>query len=389
VKEQLDAEYQVLEAIEEAFEQLTLEKPIQVLVKDGLMRSRDWKTKEIVARVLGVIGDRRFIKDLVKALKVKDARVRTSILLTLGEMRAEEVSRDVVKMLDDKDWMVRSAAIEALRKIRDPKTFEALLAQMEKEEGLLAEDCAEALGSLTGEDFGRSVEAWRKWWAEHGEAAIAGGAGDAKPPEPEKPDSSEDGRYYHKLRIKSRRTIFIIDVSESMSYSNEEFQKKPEPGETSRLDLAKRELRQVIQDYDPKGTFGLIAFHTVVKVWRPRIVPATPVMKGDAREWVEDRRATGTTNIYAALETAFRMAGMGITDKYYAPAADTIYLLSDGAPTNRDLSDDDTERILRAVREWNRIGRMRIHTIGLKGHDREFMRRLAQENGGTYISRED
>ena len=63
-------------------------------------------------------------------------------------------------------------------------------------------------------------------------------------------------------------------------------------------------------------------------------------------------------------------------------------LLSDGAPTNQDLSDDDPERILRAVREWNRLGRMKIHTIGLKGHDVRFMRRLAKDNGGIYISRE-
>ncbi len=79
---------------------------------------------------------------------------------------------------------------------------------------------------------------------------------------------------------------------------------------------------------------------------------------------------------------------MGIVDKYYPPAADTIFLLSDGAPTNRDLSEDDSERIFRAVRQWNRLGRMKIHTIGLKGHSQPFMERLARENGGTYVGRD-
>ena len=76
---------------------------------------------------------------------------------------------------------------------------------------------------------------------------------------------------------------------------------------------------------------------------------------------------------------------MGVIDKYYPPAADTIYLLSDGAPTNQDLSDDDPDRILRAVREWNRLGRMKIHTIGLKGHSVEFMSRLAREANPLHL----
>ena len=79
---------------------------------------------------------------------------------------------------------------------------------------------------------------------------------------------------------------------------------------------------------------------------------------------------------------------MGLTDKYYPPVADTIFLLSDGAPTNEDLTDDKPERILRAVRQWNSLKRMKIHTIGLKGHSASFMSALARENGGTYRSRD-
>ena len=79
---------------------------------------------------------------------------------------------------------------------------------------------------------------------------------------------------------------------------------------------------------------------------------------------------------------------MGVSDKNYEPAADTIFLLSDGAPTNFDLTDDDPERIFRAVKEWNALGRVKIHTIGLMGHKASFMERLAEENGGTYTTRD-
>ena len=41
--------------------------------------------------------------------------------------------------------------------------------------------------------------------------------------------------------------------------------------------------------------------------------------------------------------------------------------------------------IIKAVREWNRLGRVKIHTIGLRGHNAYFMSTLAEENAGTYV----
>jgi len=385
VKVKIDGELQVFEAIENGFAKLTDEKAIAYLARDVLPRHRYWKCRAVVARVLGRIGDRAYIEFLAKALGDKDPRVRTSILLALGKMRAEEALEQIMKALGDKDWTVRSAAVEALGRLRDPRSFEALLARMQKEDGRLAEDCAEALKRITGQDFGQSVRAWEAWWAENKEKAIAGHWPEPPPP-PE--EEKEDDRYYHGIPVKSDRTIFIIDVSESMAYSAKQFKTKPKEGELSRLDVAKQELLRAVKIYDRKGTFGLISFHTVIQVWRPRLVPAKKTMKEDAVEWAGELTPTGTTNIYGALEAAFRMSGMGMSDKYYQPAADTIFILSDGAPTNQDLTNDDPDRILRAVRGWNSLGRMRIHTIGLLGHSEEFMSKLAEQNGGTYISRE-
>jgi Mg-chelatase subunit ChlD len=386
LKEQLDMEYRILEKIETSLASLTNAKAILWMAKTVLLRDRFWKCRCIAAHALGEIGDRAHLKALEKALGDRDPRVRAGVLVSLGRIRAEEAVQVIVKSMSDKDWMVRSAAIEALSKIRDPGSFEAILARMQKEDGLLKELCAEALENITNQKFGQDVEIWKRWWAENAEKVRAGNR--PEPKKPPKPRNPEDGRYYHEIPVKTKRSIFILDVSQSMSYSTEHYTEKPKPGDPSRLDLAKEELIKVIKAYDKKVTFGLIAFHTVVKIWRPRIVRSNPQMKDDAIEWIEDLRPTGTTNIYGALEAAFQMAGMGMGDKYYAPAADTIFLLSDGAPTNQDLSEDDSERILRAVRKWNSLKRMKIHTIGLKGHSVDFMSRLAAENGGEYISRE-
>jgi hypothetical protein len=387
VKKKLDDEYKVIQAIEtDASRSSKTRRP-----------SSTWPRRRCSARGTGkpvrwspgCWPHRRAERHPAarQGLRDKDARVKTAALLSLGALRAEEEVKAILKVLEDKDWMVRSAAIEALGKIRDSRAIEPLLERLEAEEGILRDDTAKALERITGQELGDAIQAWKAWWAKNRTRVLAGERPESEPEKPPPPNSAEKDRY-HELVIKSKRTIFIIDVSESMSYSTEEYQEKPKRGEISRLQLAQRELARTLRKYGENGTFAVIAFHTLVKAWRPGMVKATRVMKEDSAEWVEALVPTGTTNIYAALELAFQMAGMGVYDKYYPPAADTIYLLSDGAPTNEDLSADDFERILRAVREWNRLGRMKIHTIGLKGHSVEFMSRLAKENGGTYVSKE-
>jgi hypothetical protein len=62
-----------------------------------------------------------------------------------------------------------------------------------------------------------------------------------------------------------------------------------------------------------------------------------------------------------------------------------IYLVSDGAPTNSKGQAEDPQRTLQAVRQWNAMKRIAIHTIGIgKEHSESFMRTLAEENGGDY-----
>ena len=85
------------------------------------------------------------------------------------------------------------------------------------------------------------------------------------------------------------------------------------------------------------------------------------------------------------------MAGMGAYDKAYpGVAVDTIILLSDGAPTDNavpESKDMDPKEILAHVREWNPQKRIVIHCVGIDNvvQGIEFMKKLAAENGGTYV----
>ena len=96
------------------------------------------------------------------------------------------------------------------------------------------------------------------------------------------------------------------------------------------------------------------------------------------------KKSNVSSEFYGALDKAVGFAGRGLKDKHYALGFDTVYVLSDGAPSWGDVTDKD--EIRRLVRETNRLKRLTIHcvTFGDK-NDTDFLRLLAEENGGRHI----
>ena len=98
--------------------------------------------------------------------------------------------------------------------------------------------------------------------------------------------------------------------------------------------------------------------------------------RSKALAFVDQARAQGQTYMLKALETAFE------NDE-----VDTIYLLSDGAPTPPEKA--GMKVILERMRKLNRIRSVKINTIGfdLKDKEKEFLRTLADEHFGVFIER--
>ena len=69
------------------------------------------------------------------------------------------------------------------------------------------------------------------------------------------------------------------------------------------------------------------------------------------------------------------------------PKVNTIYFLSDGAPTMGTYT--DTKTILEKVAEKNQARKVKIHTIGfhLKPAEEELMRQLAEQNYGQFVKK--
>jgi hypothetical protein len=145
-----------------------------------------------------------------------------------------------------------------------------------------------------------------------------------------------------------------------------------------------------------------------VRPWKKDPQVRSSKTAADALLWVEKQPVDGGTNIGDALETAFRMMGAGLQkDRNEAPAYDTVFFMTGGRPTVGKVT--DTRQILGSVRRWNDGRRVRIHVVGMGGHEKktdrggmggapqgrkdpkeddldvDFLKALAEQNGGQCV----
>jgi len=311
-----------------------------------------------------------------KAMRDKDPTVRLVALEALAERKAIESMPVAVKALKETGWPHRQAAARLLQAIGDVNAIVPLLNAMAVDEGRMLEVYAEALRTLTKTEIGPFPDAWKAWYDEHRDELAARGAVGGSVRRARRKAAAAIN--YYGIETISRRIVFLIDVSGSM---NEPINDKPTDvtGEEEevykglKIAIAKKMLKQAIRNLPEESFFNIVIFNHEVKTF------AT---------------ASGATFTYGALEKVFQMAGRGVTDKAYDPGVDTIFVLSDGAPTDSDASTAepmDPEKVLSATREWNQLKRVVIHTIAIdprvgrggKGLIK-FMKKLAHENKGTY-----
>ena len=93
-------------------------------------------------------------------------------------------------------------------------------------------------------------------------------------------------------------------------------------------------------------------------------------------EFVKQLNPRGMTNVFDTLASALE-----------DPEVNTIYFLSDGAPTMGKIT--EPQGILDRIREINAERKVKIHTIGfhLDPGAASLMRRLAEENHGDFVEK--
>ncbi len=301
----------------------------------------------------------------------------------------------VAKNLAHRRWQVRVAAAQCLARIGDHEIVQPLLDRLDAEGGRVREEMLLALRTLSGEDFGGDAARWKKWWElERPHAEERGGLAITGPREgPEEPSRyAEDEPVYYGERVFSQRVVFVLDTSRS---TNRNF--RPDKGTRKRLlgdygnetvtiaDITRSELARGIERLDPRARFNVILFDSVVAPWQRGLQSATAGNKRSAAAFARSRSPNGETNFHGALLAALEVdAKRPWSSPELRNTADTVNFLTDGSPTTGDVT--EPEQVARWFGELNRYSRtqLNVFVFGTLGVNESFLRRLAEEGGGTF-----
>lgn len=312
---------------------------------------------------------------------LEDVRVRKIALAARAERHDDGVIAQATALLEAPSWVLRAAAIEAMRVVHDPAAIEPLIAFLARKDlGRLREDARAALGSLTGESHGPFAQPWDTWW----KAAKAEFEMPRRPAPVAPPGGADATASFYGISTFSTHVLFVVDVSSSMA----DVHGALKTGER-KIDVARRELDAALGSLDDGSTFGVFLFNGDVTVLPGGVVKSDAASRAKSKAFVASVEPEGPTNVMAALDEAFALAGASVDPgNPSAPSAlpiDTIFFLTDGRPSvGRTI---DPEVILGAVARMRREIPVVVHAIGIGDHDPQLLRRLAESTGGRYVKR--
>lgn len=384
---------------------------VQVLVQSGVGNRR----AEVRAQSIRTLGEGRptsydWIAPTLAALQDGTPSVRAAAVAALGRARAERALDAIVDLAADPServrkevpealarlageraipllrslgrddrWRVRLGVVRALADLKSPKSVAELVDQFARERGRVREDCLVNLQRLTGRTFGLDVDAWRRFVEEAPDDFIT--RADQVMLQPAK---YAGGVRYYGVKTLSKRFVLVTDVSGSMETPVDI--RSIYEGVAPRIEITIRELTRLIDELDADVSFDLVTFSDEARWWKPALVPANPRNKRNATAVVDAYRASGATNVHEALSFVFDMAEEALD----APIAknedlDTVFLLSDGVPTEGAIQAADL--LVDYIVERNSTLALRIHCLSLTNEAaaEEFLERIADASGGTYV----
>jgi hypothetical protein len=371
------------------------------------------------ARALQAIGQAGTAGLLAKLIVDKEPQVRLAALDAIAALQQRDLAPAVVVLLQDTEWQVQTAAIAAVAQLRPQEAVQPLIDLMRKT-GRLRTECADALFRITGFDFGVDPERWQEQWNQ-----LMSIQGWRIPTEEELKKKAESRKKYDafygkkenvntfaKIPTTSTNVLFIIDVSGSMDDLVVETEKFREYRDRKRFTIVQTELLNTIDALTADTNFDILAFATDIDPWKKRLVPANVVNRDAAKAWIRGLRplggnesqdlaaaglggsanlAAGKTNTLKALLYAFgidpehppKAAVTGFDKTALKRPLDTVYFLSDGRPSVGKLI--EPQEILHEVRRHNEVFRMVVHTIAIGDFQKDFLKQLAEENGGVFV----
>lgn len=361
----------------------------------------------IFIRAFGYAKGEKVTGWLETMAKDTSTEVAQVALESLGRQNSERGADILIKYLEDARWQVRASAITGLSFYRNGavvgKVMEALLERAKKEEGVLQRNFFVGMARIVQESVPATVEAWESWWKANGPDFVkkmSEREGNGLPLEDDPQDvlieTHQGSSSFYGITTNSKHIIYVVDVSGSMrADAKDPGKENSDPAAKRRIDIAREELKKAIlattsKEGDERGeaTFNIVLFSTDVEVYKPgKMVEASKGNKEDAVKWIEEKVVpTDQTNIYDAIEQAFNVISATSDAKNLKKGADTIFLMTDGAPNRGKFFEPDL--VLKEVKKLNATRKITLHTIGVgEGHNAPLLQALAAQNGGQYIAR--
>lgn len=327
----------------------------------------------MVMRARQGLGTASVEKDIEAWVGSRDAVRRQAAARALALKPSPEAVEHLAQLLQDYQLPVRLEAARSLGSVRRTDALEVLISQVEHRSRLTADLVQRTLTALTDQEFGPTVTTWTRWWKDH-QAEFAMPSAEIVTErliELRSPVDKDErtGASFWGLPIVSRRVVFVLDTSGSM-LAKFAMASKYGATEGTRLAAAKAQLIGALRML-PDGTlFNIITFDTRGDRWKEDMVVLGDATRIESRQWVENLRTRGATNVFDALDKAFALKDV-----------DTIYLLSDGQPFGGKI--DDPLLLRDEIKAWNTTRRIPIHAISLGG-DVALLRRLAEDSGGVF-----
>lgn len=352
-------------------------------------RGRHWRFRYRIVRGLGSLEGEGVQAALEDALHDREGRVAVAGAEALASW-PESLPR-LVEGLGRPEWPVRLAVAKSLEAIDSTKAIAPLLDALEDSDGRMKAELNSVLVFLTGEDKHGHVGLWREWWSGGRE-----GFDETRPSRAERRRKSQVSRRgggvsstFYGIRVQSKRMIFVLDRSGSMAGPS--LAKKRGGVATAgamagvevgdrKIDVCRFELKRVLRSLPLDARFAILWYNRDgIRFPRKGLAVCTPATVKKACRFLDRVEPLGATNIYDMLEEA--MSGK------FGEKVDTIFLLSDGLPNCGRVESRDG--IASGIRRKNEESRIRIHTVNVGGGaaNRQFMKRLAEENDGVCVDR--
>ncbi|MFQ5645314.1 MAG: HEAT repeat domain-containing protein [bacterium] len=111
----------------------------------------------------GGVAEKRLINDL----KHGEIHARENAAWALGKIGSEEAEKPLIAALTGKSAWLRENAAGSLGEIGTQQAVRPLIKALSDHETVVATKAAEALKTITGQDFGLAPAAWQKWQDDH------------------------------------------------------------------------------------------------------------------------------------------------------------------------------------------------------------------------------